>query len=579
MADVLTREIINYAKDNTTSSRFAICLYGEWGSGKTYYCENVLKPALKDAGCKMLRISLFGVRSLSELYSRMLSAICHTDAPRIEKAAKSIGEGLSSVLHGYLASHGIRLDVSAETIIATLTLKKTLVVLDDAERSKLPEEDLFGIVNDMVENHKWRIMLIRNKPIDLTNIGSEKTVSRQRESRPSAENLFDAVVADDCIAESLDFNLREAILSGMKASGQLNARALMRIVPTIRRVASSEIIHSEQIAPEGRKQAFADVVRFSLAVAAGDVPSKPERTAANSQQIDMQYVVAHTEWEKYQPLADVASPIGEGKLADDCTISDCLSTYIEKEYPESPADREAKALYDQMAQIGYLDDPDVSAIATKIASVISRHAFSSAWLYRLWTVNKSLRELGFTEALSADDVKRCYKEKVDEDPMAAYAVINAQYSVWIGTGGTERDPDLEDIYQYAIDSIQEHVDTYSIESIFRDSGERLADQMKKKLDDPLPMLTTIPPTYVVECFFRGNGSSQNALHEFFGGTLRREFGRISDTESLTTWLQNIIELLDVQEAESRTGRMRKVWLKQNLLDVLADVQSLRKTEG
>lgn len=84
---------------------------------------------------------------------------------------------------------------------------------------------------------------------------------------------------------------------------------------------------------------------------------------------------------------------------------------------------------------------------------------------------------------------------------------------------------------------------------------------------------------MVECFFRGNGSSQNALHEFFGGMLRREFGRISDAESLTTWLQNTIKELDDQEAGSRMRRMRKVWLKQNLLDVLADVQSLPKTEG
>ncbi len=570
---------LDYTEDNDISARFAICLYGEWGSGKTYYCENVLKPALKNAGCKMLRISLFGVESLSGLYDRMLSAICRTDAPRIERAAKSIGKGLFSALNDYLSTRGIRIDIGAETIISAMTLKKTLIVLDDAERSKLAEEDLFGTVNDMVENHRWHIMLVRNKPIDIANNESEKTVSRQFEYRPSAESLFDATVANNCSSESLDFDLREAFLSGIKASGQLNARALMRIMPTIKRVAGSEIMHSEKIAPEGRKQAFADVVRFSLAIASGDAPSKPERTATSSQQFDMQYVIAHAEWEKYQSLADIASPIGEGRLARDCTISKCLKAYIEKEYPESPADIEAKMLCDQMEQVGCLDDQDVSAIASKITSVISKHAFSSTWLYRLWTANKSLSELGFIEALSVDDAKRYYKEKVDEDPMSAYAAINAQYSRWIGVGDNEQDPDLEDICQYAMDSIKKKAAAYSIESIVEDSGVRLVAEMEKRLDDPLPTLVSIPPAHVAACFFRGNASSQYALHEFFNITLREKFGRISDMDSLAVWLDSISTTLNGQKAASRMGRQRQEWLIRDLSDILARAKSLRKTEG
>lgn len=67
MSDCITDEILNYVKDDTASVQFAICLYGEWGSGKTYYCENVLAPELEKSGYSMLRVSMFGVGTSEEL--------------------------------------------------------------------------------------------------------------------------------------------------------------------------------------------------------------------------------------------------------------------------------------------------------------------------------------------------------------------------------------------------------------------------------------------------------------------------------------------------------------------------------
>lgn len=45
MQDQMTEAIIEYAEEENASTQFAISLYGEWGSGKTHYCENVLDPA------------------------------------------------------------------------------------------------------------------------------------------------------------------------------------------------------------------------------------------------------------------------------------------------------------------------------------------------------------------------------------------------------------------------------------------------------------------------------------------------------------------------------------------------------
>ena len=426
MSDCITDEILNYVKDDTASVQFAICLYGEWGSGKTYYCENVLAPELEKSGYSMLRVSMFGVGTSEELYNRILSALCHVNGPRMQKIAESVSGGLLSIL----GSQGIQLDGAGEAIVSAMALEKALIVLDDTERSKFPKEkdDLLGIVNDMVENHKWHIMMVRNMPFSLVNKESEKVISRQFEYQPTAETIYNAAIAKDHLPENLDFSLKDAIVSAIESSHKLNARALMRALPTIKRVAESEVMRSKQIAVEGRRQTLVDIARFCLVIGAGSTLSKPERKTKAVQDIDMDYVLASMEWDRYQALSKIVDPIGTGQLASSNVIGECLSAYITKEYPESPADMEAKAIEDKMPKLYSLDDSEVREIAQNLSSVILKHEFSTQWLYKIWTINRLLRELGFDEALSPADVKRCYRNKIDENPMAAYAVLNGQYA-------------------------------------------------------------------------------------------------------------------------------------------------------
>lgn len=578
MSDCITDEILNYVKDDSASAQFAICLYGEWGSGKTYYCENVLAPELEKSGYLMLRVSMFGVGTSEELYNRILSALCHVNGPRMQKIAESVSGGLLSIL----GSHGIRLDGAGEAIVSAMALEKALIVLDDTERSRFPKEkdDLLGIVNDMVENNKWHIMMVRNMPFDLVNKDSEKVISRQFEYQPTAETIYDAATAKDHLPENLDFSLRDAIVSAIESSDKLNARALMRALPTIKRVAESEVMRSKQIAAEGRRQALIDAARFCLVIGAGSTLSKPERKTKAGQDIDMDYALASMEWDRYQALSKIVDPIGTGQLASSNVIGECLSAYITKEYPESPADMEAKAIEDKMPQLYSLDDSEVREIAQNLSSVILKHEFSTQWLYKIWTINRLLRELGFDEALSPDDAKHCYRKIIDENPMAAYEVLNGQYTTWLGTEGTERDADLDELCQYATDSIKRlkggERELSPSESIDGESGKRLADEMQTRLNEPLTTLTLIPPTYVAECFFQGNGNSQYELHRFFRGVLGSQFGRVSDSAPFSEWLFDIARELKSRKANSRMGTVRQKWLISDVSDISEKVESLRR---
>lgn len=92
MPDKTVEELITYVEDDDIANRFAIALYGEWGSGKTYFIENQLRPALKERGYKMVRISLFGVSNREEIYEKLLLvAYCHLE----DSNAKRVGKVLA----------------------------------------------------------------------------------------------------------------------------------------------------------------------------------------------------------------------------------------------------------------------------------------------------------------------------------------------------------------------------------------------------------------------------------------------------------------------------------------------------
>ena len=66
--DEMNSFILNYLKNDITGR--AIMLTGEWGSGKSYYVKNTLKPFLEDKdNCKYkcVIVSLYGLSDTSEI--------------------------------------------------------------------------------------------------------------------------------------------------------------------------------------------------------------------------------------------------------------------------------------------------------------------------------------------------------------------------------------------------------------------------------------------------------------------------------------------------------------------------------
>ncbi len=64
--DKMNHFILNYIKNDITGR--AIMLSGEWGSGKSYYIKNTLKPFIEEhCKHKCVIVSLYGISNLSEI--------------------------------------------------------------------------------------------------------------------------------------------------------------------------------------------------------------------------------------------------------------------------------------------------------------------------------------------------------------------------------------------------------------------------------------------------------------------------------------------------------------------------------
>ena len=134
-AKELTEEIKGYMQCDAIGLQ-TLVLHGEWGSGKTYYCENDLKAALKDIDVKTCRVSLFGVSDYDEICNRVLASRLHiyeNAKDRVGTAmnvfTKSAIEAGTSVLSNKLADLGIQVSVNSNLMLSLIDIANAVASL------------------------------------------------------------------------------------------------------------------------------------------------------------------------------------------------------------------------------------------------------------------------------------------------------------------------------------------------------------------------------------------------------------------------------------------------------------------
>lgn len=163
----LNQYILHYLTEDKTKS--AIMLTAPWGSGKSFYIQNELKPFLekeKNGSHKCLMVSLYGLKELSEiskaLYLESRAKFLNNNSEKMEAgklATKTILKGVTSFL-GIDLSHS---DEDMQKLFESIDLSGKLIILEDLERSGIDILEVLGYVNNLVEQDGVKVLLVANE--------------------------------------------------------------------------------------------------------------------------------------------------------------------------------------------------------------------------------------------------------------------------------------------------------------------------------------------------------------------------------------------------------------------------------
>lgn len=163
----LNQYILHYLTGDKTKS--AIMLTAPWGSGKSFYIQNELKPFLEkeeNGSHKCLVISLYGLKELSEiskaLYLESRAKFLNNNSEKMEAgklATKTILKGVTSFL-GIDLSHS---DEDMQKLFESIDLSGKLIILEDLERSGIDILEVLGYVNNLVEQDGVKVLLVANE--------------------------------------------------------------------------------------------------------------------------------------------------------------------------------------------------------------------------------------------------------------------------------------------------------------------------------------------------------------------------------------------------------------------------------
>lgn len=579
-ADEITEAIISYMQCDDIGLQ-ALVLHGEWGSGKTYYCENDLKDALNKIGVKICRVSLFGVSDYDEVLNRVIASWL----PLSEKAADGVCAAISalvknviktgsSVLNNKIEDLGIQLSLKPDLLLPIFDTQNALVIFDDCERSSFAHNDrtFLGFINNMVENHGWHVMLVRNKPLSFEEDNSaEKAVLRQIAFEPDLKMLYPNIVEPKLhFPDQIDFNIEEAVIDGIKAS-TINVRALSRSIPAINHVLGTSILVDTSINTGGRARALSSFIGYAIQASAGNTPKKPNTSNMAVNMIDDSKVL---EYEDYLLISKALLPLTEGRNVSPNVIENSFKEFVLAKNPESAANLEAQEIEYQWRTMQWMEDDQVESLANRLEKLLCQGQYSHRWFYKLIRISLELINLGFWDdsfreklfyslRLAAKRDSKCNADNLRQVRVSA----NGFY-------GMDADQIMDELISCIEQEESERVlKRFSLElsDIDSDTGKTLSDLFEEAIKSGYSKtILSVPAKFVVESIYEGTAASQMSLHSFFNSDIKKYSDDQSFTEAVE-WLRSIDDRLVKAGFKSLMGQLRTEWIRNDIKEAIEEL--------
>ena len=141
---------------------YAVLIDGEWGCGKTYFVKNTLRRELIDQSIKY--ISLYGCKSIEEIKEKIIfSVFLNKDKNEIKKI-ESITNGGKAICDVIKDKISIIPNISITSFCWDwIDFSKSIYIFDDLERCDCPLNVVFGLINEIVEHHSAKVIIVANE--------------------------------------------------------------------------------------------------------------------------------------------------------------------------------------------------------------------------------------------------------------------------------------------------------------------------------------------------------------------------------------------------------------------------------
>lgn len=579
-ADEITEVIKSYMQCDDIDLQ-ALVLHGEWGSGKTYYCENDLKTALNKMDIKICRVSLFGVSNYEEALNRVIASCL----PLSEKAVGGICAAISalvknaikagsSMLNNKIEDLGIQFSLKPDLLLPLLDTKNALVIFDDCERSSFAHDDrtFLGFVNNMVENHGWHVMLVRNKPLSFEDENSvEKAIMSQIMFEPDLQTLYQGLVKPRLqFPEHIDFDIDDAIIDGIKGSA-INVRALSRSIPTINYVLNTSVLVDKTVKSSGRAQALSNFISYAVRASAGNTPKKPDTSNKAVNMIDNSEFI---EYENYLLISKALAPLTEGGNVSPNAIEHSFKEYVIVENPESAADLEAQDIENQWFALPWLEDDQVKLLANQLELLLTEGRYSQGWFYKIIRIALNLIDLGFWDEAFREKLLESLRLAANRDPKCNADKLRQERAMANDFYGMNANQIMDELISSVEKEESERaLNRISLElsDVDGDTGNTLSELFKEAMQSGYSRtILNVPAEYVAASIYEGTAASQMSLHSFFN----RDIKKYSDGQSLTEaikWLRSIDDRLVKVGFKSRMGQLRTECIRNDFKEAIEEL--------
>lgn len=572
-ADEITKTIKSYMQCDDIGLQ-ALVLYGEWGSGKTYYCENDLKAALNEIDVKICRVSLFGVSDYDEICNRVLASWFHfSEKPTnrifaaknvIKKGVLDVGKSISSK---QLARFGIQISIKPDLLLSLIGMKNVLMIFDDCERSSFAHDarSFLGFVNNMVENHGWHVMLVRNQPLSFEDDCSvEKAVISQIEYEPDLQALYRVMVEDRLrIPEQIGFKVKDAVIDGLKGS-LVNARALLRSIPSINYALNTSVLFDESIDFHGRVKAFSDFVGYAVQASAGIVPKEPKNANSSMNIFDDSGL---QDYDCYLTLSKALAPLTEGNDVDPETVKSSFDKFVRVKNPNSAADVEAQEMEYHWGTLRCLEDGQVELLASQLKDMLAKGQYSHGWFYKIIWFTLALINLGFWDESFREMLIDSLRLAANHDPKCDAAALRQERANLNEFYDTDVNLIMDKlITEVEQDERERDLNRISLEfsKVDKNSGKTISAFFEEAIkSDYQKRILDVPAETVAMSTYEGTTDSQNSLHSFFHTGMKRYADKHSLNEAVE-WLKKIDAQLVKVGSKSRMGGLRTKWIRNDI---------------